>query len=92
MLVSPAGGGEAFGSSGLALADSDGDGYQDLFVGADQAMSNVGIVYGFRGAATGIGSTVWTMLGGADGANAYFGAWIARIELPTLSGRHTFPG
>ena len=62
--------GDGLGAT-LLSGDVDADGYIDLIVGApgvDSAGADAGVVYGYRGSATGIATPDWTFNGESGGA------------------------
>ncbi len=68
-----------FGVSVASAGDVDGDGFADLVIGANQAATDTGHVYSFRGAKTGLATTdagvvPSTTLVGPAGENGDFGS------------------
>lgn len=72
------------GGFGVALAnagDVDGDGYDDLLVGADGEGSRAGAIYLFAGSATGLsGSASWSATGAVANDQAGLGVAIADFD------------
>ena len=73
-------GGASFGSSVASAGDVNGDGYDDVIVGApdfDNGATSEGSAFVFHGSVAGLSSTpAWTAEG--DLANAHFGSSVAR--------------
>jgi hypothetical protein len=76
-LTGPDGAGGAFGWSVASAGDVNGDGYADLVVGAQDAMSYTGRAYVYLGSASGLVTTPATALTGPDGGVGYFGVSVA---------------
>jgi hypothetical protein len=76
--------GSLFGYALASRADQNGDGYQDLLVGAPNATydshAGAGKVYLYRGSSSGLGSSA-TWSSGGDGTNAECGASVALGDL-----------
>jgi len=64
-------------SSVAGVGDVNGDGYADLVVGANGAMSLTGRVYVYLGSAGGLATTPTTVLTGPDGPGGLFGRSVA---------------
>jgi hypothetical protein len=71
-----AGTGHYFGSALAAAGDVNGDGYDDIIVGAYGYSSSTGRAYVFHGSAAGIDSTAITTLTGPS-SSSYFGRAVA---------------
>ena len=68
-----------FGVSVAGAGDVNGDGYDDVIVGAegyDGSVSNLGRVYIFHGGSSGVSSTAATTITG-DGSSGYFGTSVS---------------
>ncbi len=65
-----------FGISSSNAGDVNGDGYDDLIVGASQVTTNTGRAYVYLGSASGLAATAATTLSGAA-TNSYFGFSVA---------------
>ena len=76
-LSGPDGTGTYFASAVEGAGDLDGDGFDELAVGAMGFASNTGRVYVFRGAAIGVSAAPSWTLDGPDGAGGYFGSSLA---------------
>src|SRR5262245_27173424 len=72
--------GAQFGKACIAIADQNGDGFEDLLVGAPAFNQQKGALYCYSGAylATGTGTqTLWSITGGIPGNR--FGAAVADV-------------
>jgi hypothetical protein len=78
--------GARFGAA-LAAGDVNGDGFDDLVVGADRVEERAGAAYVFLGGATGLAAQPAVVLRGADGSGARFGASIAVVGDVDRDGR-----
>jgi len=67
----------AFGTTVASAGDLDGDGFDDVAVGAPQANDFAGHAYLYRGGATGIRAAPFLTLRGTDVAGAYYGGALA---------------
>jgi hypothetical protein len=76
-LAGPDGAGGQFGYSVASAGDVNGDGFADVVVGADGAMSGTGRVHVYLGSAAGLSSTPAQSLTGPDGASGRFGWSVA---------------
>ena len=65
-----------FGISVAGLGDVDGDGYDDVLVGAYGASTGTGAAYEFPGSSSGVSTSPDTSLTGSA-TYAYFGVWVA---------------
>jgi hypothetical protein len=68
-----------FGRSVVGAGDVNGDGYADVFIGAEYVNNRTGAAYLFLGSTTGIPSTPASTLLGRDGQEAHFGFSVASV-------------
>ncbi|MBI5517544.1 MAG: FG-GAP repeat protein [Deltaproteobacteria bacterium] len=76
-LVGPDGTGTSFGNSLSRVGDLDGNGYDDLLVGAPNHNRNTGAIYVYLGGASGLGTAASLRVLGLDGPGAQFGVSVA---------------
>jgi hypothetical protein len=75
-----------FGAA-LAAGDVNGDGFDDLVVGADRVDERAGAAYVFLGSAAGLAAEPAVVLRGAEGAGGRFGASVSVLGDVDRDGR-----
>jgi hypothetical protein len=73
-LTGPDGNGGNFGAAGTTAGDLDGDGYDDMVIGAQQAFGSAGRAYYFRGGPSGVSDGARVTLMGPGGGGWFGGA------------------
>ncbi len=76
--------GDSFGGSVSGAGDVNGDGYDDVIVGARRASSDTGRAYVYAGSAGGVSSTGATTLNG-EAADNFFGGSVSGAGMSTAT-------